>query len=135
MALCVSLLVGAGLLARSLWAMTDQSLGFEPRGLLTGVVQLPIRDYPTPESRILFRDQFEERLRAFPGVERVATATSLPTAVRQRSGSRRREPPPTGTTVRPHRGGLGRLFSHCWNPASAGPDFDAQDHPTLRRPS
>ena len=86
MALCVSLLVGAGLLTRSLWAMTDASLGFEPGQVLTGVVQLPARDYGDPQSRALFRQQFEERVRALSGVESVATATSIPTLVRQRMG-------------------------------------------------
>ena len=86
MALCLSLLVGAGLLARSLWTMTGQSLGFEPQGLLTATLQLSTRDYATPESRALFRDHLQERLRSLPGVRAVATATSIPTAVRQRSG-------------------------------------------------
>jgi putative ABC transport system permease protein len=86
LALCVSLLVGTGLLARSLWAMTGASLGFEPARVLTGVIQLPVRDYSDPESRIRFRQQFEERVRALPGVESVATATSVPTLIRQRSG-------------------------------------------------
>ena len=86
MALCLSLLVGAGLLARSLWAMTGQSLGFEPDGVLTAALQLPMRDYATPESRMRFRNQLEEAMRGLPGVQSVATATSIPTAVRQRSG-------------------------------------------------
>ena len=86
LALCLSLLVGAGLLARSLWAMTGQSLGFEPEGVLTAALQLPLRDYPTPQSRTLFRTRLEEELRGLPGVTAVATATSIPTAVRQRSG-------------------------------------------------
>jgi predicted permease len=86
LALCVSLLVGTGLLARSLWAMTGASLGFEPERVLTGVIQVAVRDYSTPESRIRFRQQFEERVRALSGVESVATATSVPTVIRQRSG-------------------------------------------------
>jgi predicted permease len=86
MALCVSLLVGAGLLTRSLWAMAGASLGFEPDRVLTGAIQLPARDYSAPESRLQFREQFERRLRALPGVQLVATATSVPTMVRQRSG-------------------------------------------------
>ena len=86
MALCLSLLVGAGLLARSLWAMTGQSLGFEPDGVLTAALQLPLRDYTTPQSRLLFRTRVEEELRRLPGVTAVATATSIPTAVRQRAG-------------------------------------------------
>jgi predicted permease len=86
MALCVSLLVGAGLLTRSLWAMADASLGFVPDSVLTGAIQLPVRDYADPESRLQFREQFEQRLRALPGVQSVATATSVPTRVRQRMG-------------------------------------------------
>ena len=86
MALCVSLLVGAGLLTRSLWAMASASLGFEPERVLTGAVQLPTRDYSDAESRFLFRQRFEERLQTLPGVESVATATSVPTLVRQRTG-------------------------------------------------
>ena len=50
-ALCVSLLAGAGLLARSLWAMTTAPIGFEPDGVLTASVQLPARDYPKPPTR------------------------------------------------------------------------------------
>jgi len=86
MALCLSLLVGAGLLARSLWAMTGQSLGFEPDGVLTAALRLPQREYATPESRALFRTRLQEELGRLPGVMAVATATSIPTAVRQRSG-------------------------------------------------
>ena len=86
MALCVSLLVGAGLLTRSLWAMAGASLGFEPDSVLTGAIQLPARDYSNAESRSQFREQFEQRLRALPGVQSVATATSVPTIVRQRMG-------------------------------------------------
>jgi predicted permease len=66
--------------------MTGASIGFEPERVLTGVIQIPVRDYSTAEARIQFRRQFEERVRALPGVESVATATSVPTLVRQRSG-------------------------------------------------
>ena len=86
LALCVSLLVGAGLLARSLWAMSGASLGFEPEQVLTALVQLPARDYSDPVKRMNFRQQLEERIRALSGVESVATATSVPTLIRQRMG-------------------------------------------------
>ena len=86
MALCLSLLVGAGLLVRSLWTMTGQSLGFQPNGVLTAALQLSLRDYATPESRAVFRTRLEEELRRIPGVTTVAIATSIPTAVRQRAG-------------------------------------------------
>jgi putative ABC transport system permease protein len=85
MALCVSLLAGAGLLVRSLWAMTSAPLGFDPSGILTASVQLPLRDYATAAARLRFLEQWTERLRTLPGVTAAATATSVPTAVRSRA--------------------------------------------------
>lgn len=130
MALCISLLVGAGLLTRSLWAMTGASLGFEPEQVLTGVVQLPARDYRDPQSRALFRQQFEERVRALSGVESVATATSIPTLVRQRMGvtlegtpSSEAQPFVVATVVSDD------YFRTLRIPLREGRLFDAQDHP------
>jgi predicted permease len=85
-ALCVSLLAGAGLLARSLWAMAASPLGFSTDGVLTVAVQLPPRDYGTTASRVRFFERFEERLRALPGVSSVASTSELPTRVRNRNG-------------------------------------------------
>src|SRR5262249_35911072 len=62
-ALCVSLLAGAGLLIRSLWQMTTAPLGFEPAGVLTAAIRLPSYDYPTPQARIQFLDRFVDQLR------------------------------------------------------------------------
>lgn len=76
-ALSLSLLAGAGLLARSLWAMTTVPLGFEPTGVLTGRVELPRASYRTPEERALFFRQLEERLAALPGVSGVASTTQI----------------------------------------------------------
>jgi putative ABC transport system permease protein len=83
-ALCVTLLTGAGLLARSLWAMTTAPLGFDADGVLTATVHLPSREYPTPEARVRFREQFAERLGTLPGVDAVAEASMVPTAVLSR---------------------------------------------------
>lgn len=85
-ALCVSLLSGAGLLVRSLWAMTSAPLGFDPDGVLTAKVQLPSHDYGELESRIRFFEQYEERLRALPGVTGVASASELPMPEMNRNG-------------------------------------------------
>jgi putative ABC transport system permease protein len=85
-ALCVSLLAGAGLLARSLWAMTAAPLGFDPEGVLTAKVQLPSRGYESLESRIRFFEQYEERLRALPGVTGVASTSELPMPQMNRNG-------------------------------------------------
>ena len=44
-ALCVSLLAGAGLLARSLWAMATAPLGFNPDGVLAVTIQFGTHKY------------------------------------------------------------------------------------------
>jgi predicted permease len=85
-ALCVSLLAAAGLLARSLWEMTTAPAGFNADRLLTFTVQLPNAKYGTTESRVSFHDQFEERLRALPGVSGVAITGELPTRVGNSNG-------------------------------------------------
>ncbi|HEX2187337.1 MAG TPA: ABC transporter permease [Longimicrobiaceae bacterium] len=77
-ALSLSLLVGAGLLVRSLWAMTAVPLGFDADGVLTARVQLPAAGFPTPEARAAAFRRLEERLAALPGVRGVASVTQIP---------------------------------------------------------
>ncbi|HYT69014.1 MAG TPA: ABC transporter permease [Vicinamibacterales bacterium] len=79
MALCASLLAGAGLLSRSLWEMAAAPLGFDPSGVLTARIRLPTREYPTLELRTRFHEQLAERLRHIRGVEAVAIANKAPT--------------------------------------------------------
>ena len=85
-ALCLSLLAAAGLLARSLWEMTHAPLGFNGERMLTFTVQLPNARYGTPAQRSNFHTAFAERLTALPGVERVAATSGLPTAIANRNG-------------------------------------------------
>ena len=85
-ALCISLLAGAGLLARSLWALTSAPLGFEPDGVLTASLPLPQLRYPDAESRVLFHDRLGERLRALPGVTGVAMTSAVPGNVQSYDG-------------------------------------------------
>ena len=77
-ALSVSLLAGAGLLARSLWEMTTTPLGFEPNGVLTVPLQLSFGTYRTRVQRAQFIDRIEQRLQGVPGVASFATVSSLP---------------------------------------------------------
>jgi predicted permease len=86
LALCVSLLAAAGLLARSLWQMTTTPAGFDTNGLLTFDVQLPGGRYPTDTARVLFDDRFVDRLRALPGVKSVAITSHRPTAMYSSNG-------------------------------------------------
>jgi len=77
-AVSVVLLVGAGLLLRSLHALQSLELGFEPRGALTARVALPQADYPEAASRVAFYDRLLEAVRALPGVEHAGLVRSLP---------------------------------------------------------
>jgi putative ABC transport system permease protein len=85
-ALCAGLLAGAGLLTHSLWNMTTAPLGFDPAGVLTAAIRLPSHDYPTPQVRVQFLEQLTNQLQVLPGVDSIAVAESIPTAVRRRVG-------------------------------------------------
>jgi predicted permease len=85
-ALSVSLLAGAGLLARSLWAMITAPLGFRPTNVLVVPVQLPFSRYGSAEARVAFDEQFAERLRGLPGVTAVGSTSSVPTRTLDRNG-------------------------------------------------
>jgi len=87
-ALSISLVAGAGLLARSLWALTATPLGFDPVGVLSLPIRLPAREYRSADARARFYEQIEERLRALPGVSGVASTTAIPMPVMGRSDFR-----------------------------------------------
>jgi predicted permease len=77
-ALATVLLVGAGLLIKSLGELQGVSPGFEPRGLLVGGVLLPERQYKSPEQRVTFYRALADRLLASPGVVAVGAGSPLP---------------------------------------------------------
>jgi putative ABC transport system permease protein len=77
-AMAMMLLVGAGLLLRTLWNLQAVDPGFEPRGVLTMSVSLSPNRYPTPEARARFYDASLQRLRALPGVAAAGGVDSLP---------------------------------------------------------
>jgi predicted permease len=78
MALAVVLLIGAGLMLRSLWALQQERLGFEPANVLTMRISLPQASYSTPEQVVLFYQRLLERVRAVPGVQVAGAVRSLP---------------------------------------------------------
>ena len=80
LALAVSLLAGAGLLVRSLLAIAGAPMGYDPARVLTGVVQLPLSEFPAPEARARLFEEYEARLEALPGVVAVASVSELPAA-------------------------------------------------------
>jgi predicted permease len=85
-ALCVSMLAAAGLLVRSLVAMTTAPIGFNPDNLLTFTLQPPNGKYGSVAARNQLYDQLFEKLRALPGVSSVAVTSSLPTNIGSSNG-------------------------------------------------
>ena len=74
-ALALVLLVGAGLLLRTLATLSSVTLGFEPAGTVTMGVFLGLR---SPEARIAAVDQILDRVEAVPGVKAAGTIQFLP---------------------------------------------------------
>jgi putative ABC transport system permease protein len=72
------LLVGAGLLLRSLERMQAASAGFAPDHLLVADLPLSPNAYPKSEQRFHFFDTVLEKARALPGVTSAGAASFLP---------------------------------------------------------
>jgi putative ABC transport system permease protein len=77
-ALAVVLLVGAGLLMKSLLRLLSTDPGFNPQNVLTMAVVVPPNKYQDANSQNNFQDQLEARVRALPGVVGVGTVSVLP---------------------------------------------------------
>jgi ABC-type lipoprotein release transport system permease subunit len=87
MALALALLAGAGLLARSVWRLHEEKLGFRPEKLLTMQLQFPSFKYRDRAMVTSFVTQLNERLAALPGVENVGAADTLPLIKKGGAGS------------------------------------------------
>jgi putative ABC transport system permease protein len=77
-AVSIVLLVGAGLLIRSLASLMSVDLGFETANLVTGAIELPRDKYGESERRIQFYSELTRRLEAVPGVESVGLISQIP---------------------------------------------------------
>ena len=80
MALAIVLVVGAGLMLRSLDALQRIDLGFNPEDVLTFHVSLPDASYPAPETSVRFYRELLARIRAVSGVKHAAAVRALPLA-------------------------------------------------------
>lgn len=84
LSLALMLLVGAGLLIRTLRAVHGVDPGFQPEHLLTAVVQLPPDKYKVDEKKgddsklSAFSTELLARVRALPGVKSATISGSLP---------------------------------------------------------
>ncbi|HKQ96814.1 MAG TPA: ABC transporter permease [Candidatus Polarisedimenticolia bacterium] len=76
--LSLVLLIGAGLLVRSLLSVLSVERGFETRGVLTMQIGLARRDYDEPARQRAFYEDLLSRTSALPGVEGAALTNHPP---------------------------------------------------------
>jgi putative ABC transport system permease protein len=88
LALAMVLMVGSGLLIRSFTALRAVDPGFEPGGLLTLQMELPmVTKYPSQDERERFFEELRTRLGQLPGVTSAANAWSVPMGERGSSST------------------------------------------------
>jgi predicted permease len=77
-ALAVVLLVGAGLMMKSLLRLLQANVGFNPRNVLTMTIIVPPAKYNDAARQLNFFDQLQERVQSLPGVNGAGTVNILP---------------------------------------------------------
>jgi len=77
-ALGMVLLVGFGLLLRSLLHVESAPIGFDPHDVLTATVNLPVSRYSDPLAKAGVIREVVDRARAMPAIESVGIVDSLP---------------------------------------------------------
>jgi putative ABC transport system permease protein len=79
-ALSLVLLIGAGLLFRSFLALMKTNPGFNPDGVLTMNLNLPLAKYKDKAQRAAFFSDLVQRVKALPGVRSAAAVNYVPLA-------------------------------------------------------
>jgi predicted permease len=77
-ALALVLLVGAGLLVRTVHHLSSAALGFDPENLTTFTTSMPTPKYREEERQLQFERDVLERLRAIPGVRAAVASVGFP---------------------------------------------------------
>ena len=89
-ALSVMLLLGAGLLLRSLFEMREVDPGFDPAGVAHFSFSLPSARFPDPADRVRFAESVVDGLASVPGIDQVGFIVGLPFGTVSIGGSFRR---------------------------------------------
>ncbi|UCC48715.1 MAG: ABC transporter permease, partial [Gemmatimonadota bacterium] len=76
--LALALLIGATLLAQSLWSLGRVDAGFAPEDVLTFSFDLPAASYSEPEVEWAFYRDVLARIHGLPGVEAAGVVTPIP---------------------------------------------------------
>jgi putative ABC transport system permease protein len=77
-ALALMLLVSAGLLIRSFVRLSQVDPGYRTSGIVATHVVLPRARYGPPAAKRQFMEEFVERVRRLPGVDRASAVSALP---------------------------------------------------------
>jgi putative ABC transport system permease protein len=77
-ALSFVLFIGAGLLVKSFHQLTAVQTGFDPQGVLTARVALPLDQYQSVDLQRAFFQRLVEKLQALPGVASAGATASMP---------------------------------------------------------
>ena len=128
-AVSLMLLVGAGLLIRSLWQLQQVNPGFVADNVLAMEVSLPVARYPEG-TQMPFYQQLEERVHALPGVAATGAVNILPLSNNYDSRGIQVEdnPKPEGQGFAPQsRSATPGYFKAMGIPLLAGRNFDAHD--------
>jgi putative ABC transport system permease protein len=128
-ALSIVLLVGAGLLIRSLQHLEDVDPGFDAGQVVTMEVSLPVARYPEGD-QMPFYQQLEERVAGLAGVRSVGAINILPLSSNYDSRGIQIEddPKPDGQGRSPQwRSVTPGYFAAMGIPLLAGRNFDARD--------
>ena len=130
-AVALAMMVGAGLLVRSLAALLEVPPGFRPEAVLAVPLELSPARYVEPAPRVAFQEALAERLAEQPGVRAAGVVSELPLSGEGNSSSfeiEGRPLPPERTQPHAERwsaspGYLGALGV----PLRSGRAFDARD--------
>ena len=132
-ALSLVLLVGAGLLIRSLSKLRSVDTGVHGDGVVTASIALPRIRYPKQEQVNVFHDRLLAELRSRPAMEKVSTGVGLPPDVFGSSSDFFVSPHPVAEgEFSPLADVLavdGEYFSALGIPLLSGRIFDARDNP------
>jgi predicted permease len=77
-ALAVMLVIGAGLLVRTVYNLTIVDAGFDRSRLVTFSMTLPVFQYPQPLARAQMYQRLLAKLRAVPGIQSATAMSGLP---------------------------------------------------------
>lgn len=78
LSIALLLLTGAALLLRSFANLQSVPLGFDPNGVVTAVVDLPVSRYPAVEEQARLRSRVVSSVQALPGVRAAGIVMNLP---------------------------------------------------------